>query len=570
MKSIVTPTARRRAAHETAIAPRYGHHGIGNVSDMPARIAFIIGLALYWPMLRGNFFVMPLQVGSSPLPVSVLYALVLACAALVGFSSGTRRFLLRHRRSCLVLGTLSSVASTLLLATANTAPSEALSLLSSIAGALLCFAFALISIGWGIAASRSAQAPKYTFDIALGYLLSFPLTIASQLLGCDQALAALLPLLSSGALAVYGHLARQDSAAQTVEGQGSKAREQPALVGESITASHASAPSAGFSGKPLLNMRTLVMVACFVLVVSMLVGLINMPNTVFDDGGPIRQVISIVFALAMVLIIAVGKNRPLSALFVLGLILICLFAGTLCDLLFEGNLEQLGTTLVVTGRRALWPMLLVLLAQYARRLPTDEVARLFAIAFTLLNGLARLVTCLARDAFASGLAENTDAVSTMIILIGLLVLVVIGFAFTVLFAVDHAAELRSLAGAQREQHAESPAEGTAATGGARFEGQGGGFRSLSEESALGSAAKGATRQISRREACENLARQYQLTDREADVLEWLSEGNTVSYIAKTHGIAENTVRSHTKALYRKVGLHSKQDIINLVAAEMNL
>ncbi len=53
-----------------------------------------------------------------------------------------------------------------------------------------------------------------------------------------------------------------------------------------------------------------------------------------------------------------------------------------------------------------------------------------------------------------------------------------------------------------------------------------------------------------------------LTKREYDVLLLLLKGRSVPIIARQLGVSENTVRSHTKSIYRKLGLHSKQELID--------
>ena len=58
---------------------------------------------------------------------------------------------------------------------------------------------------------------------------------------------------------------------------------------------------------------------------------------------------------------------------------------------------------------------------------------------------------------------------------------------------------------------------------------------------------------------------YGLTGREADVLRLLLGGNTLRKIPEILDISEGTVQSHTKALYRKTGVHTKQELIDLMA-----
>ena len=63
--------------------------------------------------------------------------------------------------------------------------------------------------------------------------------------------------------------------------------------------------------------------------------------------------------------------------------------------------------------------------------------------------------------------------------------------------------------------------------------------------------------------CEHVAQQYQLSPREAEVLVHLSQGHSMVDIARELGVSENTARTHIKRIYRKLNVHSKQDIIDI-------
>lgn len=54
-----------------------------------------------------------------------------------------------------------------------------------------------------------------------------------------------------------------------------------------------------------------------------------------------------------------------------------------------------------------------------------------------------------------------------------------------------------------------------------------------------------------------------LSQREREVAELVLHGNTVPAISRKLFISENTVRGHTKNIYRKLGIHSKQELIDL-------
>jgi PAS domain S-box-containing protein len=52
-----------------------------------------------------------------------------------------------------------------------------------------------------------------------------------------------------------------------------------------------------------------------------------------------------------------------------------------------------------------------------------------------------------------------------------------------------------------------------------------------------------------------------LTRREAAVAERLAQGDSVSQAASRLGISSNTVRNHLKAVYRKLGVHSRVELV---------
>lgn len=64
--------------------------------------------------------------------------------------------------------------------------------------------------------------------------------------------------------------------------------------------------------------------------------------------------------------------------------------------------------------------------------------------------------------------------------------------------------------------------------------------------------------------CATAVERYGLSPREADVLELLARGRDVPYIAEELVISKNTVRSHTKNIFAKTGVHSRQELIDLV------
>lgn len=75
---------------------------------------------------------------------------------------------------------------------------------------------------------------------------------------------------------------------------------------------------------------------------------------------------------------------------------------------------------------------------------------------------------------------------------------------------------------------------------------------------------GNTNAENRRTACAFLARQFGLTQREEEVLYYVSLGYSSKIAGEKLFVAPGTVQSHTRRIYTKLGVHSKQQLISLV------
>lgn len=67
-----------------------------------------------------------------------------------------------------------------------------------------------------------------------------------------------------------------------------------------------------------------------------------------------------------------------------------------------------------------------------------------------------------------------------------------------------------------------------------------------------------------RDRCEAVSAQYGLSAREKDVFILLVHNHDSSYISKKLVVSYYTVRAHTRNIYTKTGVHSRQELINLV------
>ena len=64
--------------------------------------------------------------------------------------------------------------------------------------------------------------------------------------------------------------------------------------------------------------------------------------------------------------------------------------------------------------------------------------------------------------------------------------------------------------------------------------------------------------------CRVLADRFGLTEREAEIFVYLARGRDVQFIEQDLKISRNTVKTHRKNLYRKLGIHTQQDLLSLI------
>lgn len=64
--------------------------------------------------------------------------------------------------------------------------------------------------------------------------------------------------------------------------------------------------------------------------------------------------------------------------------------------------------------------------------------------------------------------------------------------------------------------------------------------------------------------CEVIAGEFALTPREAEVFAMLARGRDRAYIEEALVVSRNTVKAHVKHVYAKLGIHSHQELIDLV------
>lgn len=64
--------------------------------------------------------------------------------------------------------------------------------------------------------------------------------------------------------------------------------------------------------------------------------------------------------------------------------------------------------------------------------------------------------------------------------------------------------------------------------------------------------------------CESLSEKFALSPRESEIFSYLARGHAASFIAKTLIISESTVYTHTRNIYQKMGIGSREELLCLI------
>ncbi|WP_139651838.1 response regulator transcription factor [Raoultibacter phocaeensis] len=64
--------------------------------------------------------------------------------------------------------------------------------------------------------------------------------------------------------------------------------------------------------------------------------------------------------------------------------------------------------------------------------------------------------------------------------------------------------------------------------------------------------------------CNDIAAAHQFTPRETEIFKLLAQGYTMPVISEKLFVSENTVKSHVKSIYQKLGIHVRSELIELV------
>ena len=68
-------------------------------------------------------------------------------------------------------------------------------------------------------------------------------------------------------------------------------------------------------------------------------------------------------------------------------------------------------------------------------------------------------------------------------------------------------------------------------------------------------------------ACDRLSVEHGLTGREREIFLMLAQGHNGYHIRDKLTVSYNTVKTHVKHVYSKLGVHSQQELVDMVERE---
>ncbi len=517
---------------------------------MRLRALFVFGLAFFWPFVKAPFL-MTFFGASAGVPDAVPFAfngLALLCAAAAGM--GGSRALARPAAARAVAVGAGTAASAALLVWTLARSAVWGGLLGWVALVLCAAAFAVLAGAWGaacVAGTRSGavSSGRLAFDVGLSYLLSFACEVphdafaAAGALDAARACYAVFPVATALLWLACGRaMARGGEAVGAAgRGRGLVARVGQAASCDGIAAVLAGAPAEPAALRPVPGYAHANLLLCLVAVLALASGVLAGVYSDLPVGG---SLLSVTFALPLVGCLWLALRRPVLCAAAWGMALVPVVMSAVFVIAYSRPLVEAGVNLLTAGRRTTWVLYWLLLVNVSCAAGGRDVLRRMGLQFVPLYALTRVsIDALRIAGVGSVLAEDARYALTVAVA---LVLVACSLAIVGLVVAEQYGAARSGAGAG---------------GGTVFmDADGAGARQALDEGAL-------DREL-RHRACLALAGEVRLTERETDVLELVSMGYTVQRIAEERGVTQNTVRTHTKGLYRKLDLHSKQEIIDLV------
>ena len=266
--------------------------------------------------------------------------------------------------------------------------------------------------------------------------------------------------------------------------------------------------------------------------------LMGMRGELFFEDYPEYVAVQVAVAALLFVIVLLPTRRPLLQAIYRGLVptlaVAVLVVGYVSEALFGGSGVEITLVLLLYTAAALLSLSTLIGMAHAAEFSSDLISSLAVGAFSLATVLTQ----------HAGSAVGLDAEGTRAVIV-----VTSGTYAAGMIAFTIWRGLGSADAAQPQVPARRPSDPLGATGAAE-----------GRAPADGLAALGPTLD----ERCDELARRYALTAREREILGYLAQGYTGSYIGDELLISPNTVRTHIHNIYQKFGVATRDDILKLV------
>ncbi|MBM6999086.1 hypothetical protein I3I95_02900 [bacterium] len=489
---------------------------------MTSRLLLILGLSFMWPFIRNvkSFVHAGAPEGSYTTLSLAFYGSIIASALVIaGLCAHAHRRQARPRREARAgalaagLGVLASVA---LLASCQTpgAPLASQVCACVVVGAYFSVAMAL----WTALALRAKgeALTRLSTDAAISFALGIVLAYVLDLQVVTRALGtfALAPR------ALY----------PAVSG---------CLLGALLVARPATEAPAERAVRPLSRREAALVAAVVALCMcnALLLGLHRAVAITAGGSDYLNRLgpVSILLALALLPCLAYASRWRRSEIVSWGVVLLVTAAGAIMSAALDSMVSGIGADVIYVSKLAVWVLFWLLVIDCTDTAPS--AVSLLCLVYLPIRGVTNgLTDLMGRLDVASSLSPVALYAFTITVALALIV----SAAAIVLLLVEHTRR---------------PAAAVVAVKPAAAD-------------AIGVARLVTTPDELRHAACVALGGDRGLTGRELETLEELSRGFTVQRIAESQTVSENTVRTHVKAVYRKLGCHTKQEVIDLVEARM--
>lgn len=510
-----------------------GHSGARSES-LRFEALMVVGLTFFWQLIRASFLVTFFLTDgrTSPLQIHFDIALIISAMTLAAFPALCTELFGRKRG--VTLGTLGVCTATLLVDTT----AKGAGILPLITALCFGISFALLTVCWGRSCAQRIQLPGYEMMpslLALSFFLSFLIAIPTLYSDIDPWFYAIVPLVSGACwfLAEHGHTSTQ----------------RVPREGASLTAPSSSMKAIQTRTSSVRLMIALCVTSLFVVISGMLVGILGDFDGIAKGSAEKRLFETMAFAFVLAMLTYAAVKFPALGIITWGSTLTLVLIGVLLAMAFQDSLTAMGADILTIGRRTVW-FLLWLLIVSATSQSIEDTTRNLAVFFAAMYGVSRAAIDLVR--LSQPIANMPNSSTFVLMMLFAIVLIICAFVvigaslYDFLTRQGYARALDELSGTSlKNGTAElSPANDVAST------------MDVREESL-------------RHRACISLGEQNKLTEREFVTLEYLAMGHTMPHIAETLSVSQNTIRSHAKAIYRKMNLHSKQELIDVVDKQMD-